>query len=46
MRFREPDFDRMKSLMKAPAVFDGRNLYDPGKMARRGFQYFYVGQKV
>jgi UDPglucose 6-dehydrogenase len=46
MRFREPDFERMKSLLKAPVLFDGRNLYSPVKMAKRGFQYFYVGQKI
>jgi UDPglucose 6-dehydrogenase len=46
MRFREPDFDRMKTLMQAPVIFDGRNLYSPVKMAKRGFQYFYVGQKI
>jgi UDPglucose 6-dehydrogenase len=45
-RFREPDFERMKSLMKAPVIFDGRNLYNPAKMDRLGFQYFYIGQKV
>jgi UDPglucose 6-dehydrogenase len=45
-RFREPDFERMKSLMKAPVIFDGRNLYQPAKVARMGFAYFYVGQKV
>jgi UDPglucose 6-dehydrogenase len=43
--FREPDFDRMKSLLKQPVIFDGRNLYNPAKMAKLGFQYFYVGQK-
>ncbi len=43
--FREPDFDRMKSLMKQPIIFDGRNLYRPTKMAKLGFQYFFVGQK-
>jgi UDPglucose 6-dehydrogenase len=45
-RFREPDFERMKSQMKAPVIFDGRNLYNPGKMARLGFAYFYIGQKA
>ncbi len=45
-RFREPDFERMKSLMKSPVIFDGRNLYKPGKMARLGFEYFYVGKKI
>lgn len=42
-RFREPDFKRMKSLMKAAVIFDGRNLYKPGKMEKLGFKYFYVG---
>lgn len=45
-RFREPDFDRMKSLMKGPVIFDGRNLYKPGKMEKLGFEYFYVGKKI
>ncbi|MGQ9688664.1 MAG: UDP-glucose dehydrogenase family protein [Desulfobaccales bacterium] len=44
--FREPDFDRMKSLMKQPVIFDGRNLYNPVKMEQLGFQYFYVGKKI
>jgi len=45
-KFREPDFPRMKSLMKAPVIFDGRNLYKPAKMADLGFQYFHIGQKL
>ena len=45
-KFREPDFERMKSLMKSPVIFDGRNLYSPDKMAKLGFTYFYIGQKV
>jgi UDPglucose 6-dehydrogenase len=44
--FREPDFERMKSLMKQPVIFDGRNLYNPVKIAQLGFQYFYIGQKI
>ena len=44
--FREPDFERMKSLLNQPVIFDGRNLYNPVKLAKLGFQYFYVGQKV
>jgi len=43
--FREPDFERMKSLMKQPVIFDGRNLYKPAKLAKLGFKYFYIGQK-
>ncbi len=45
-KFREPDFERMKSLLKAPVIFDGRNLYNPAKMAGLGFTYFYIGQKI
>jgi UDPglucose 6-dehydrogenase len=44
--FREPDFERMKSVLKQPVIFDGRNLYNPVKLAKLGFQYFYVGQKL
>jgi UDPglucose 6-dehydrogenase len=44
--FREPDFERMKSLLNRPVIFDGRNLYNPEKLAKLGFEYFYVGQKV
>src|SRR5687767_10146984 len=42
--FREPDLDRMKSLMKAPVVFDGRNLYDPAVMRKHGFTYHSIGR--
>ena len=45
-KFREPDFGRMKSLLKTPVIFDGRNLYNPAKMANLGFTYFHVGQKT
>jgi UDPglucose 6-dehydrogenase len=45
-KFREPDFERMRSLMKSPVIFDGRNLYNPEKMERLGFAYFYIGQKI
>lgn len=42
--FREPDFERMKNLMKHPVIFDGRNLYNPAKMHRLGFTYFGIGR--
>ncbi|MFA5111982.1 MAG: UDP-glucose/GDP-mannose dehydrogenase family protein [Desulfobaccales bacterium] len=45
-KFREPDFDRMRTLLKAPVIFDGRNLYNPVKLANLGFSYFHIGQKV
>ena len=43
--FREPDFDRMKSLLKQPVVFDGRNIFNPDKLRRLGFTYFGIGRR-
>jgi UDPglucose 6-dehydrogenase len=43
--FRNPNFERIKSFMKNPVIFDGRNLYNPAKMAQLGFEYYYIGQK-
>ncbi len=42
--FRSPDFDRIKSALRAPVIFDGRNLYDPAQMARAGFSYYAIGR--
>jgi UDPglucose 6-dehydrogenase len=42
--FREPDFDRMRALLKAPVVFDGRNIYSPEHMRALGFTYFSIGR--
>ncbi len=42
--YRHPDFDRMKAEMAQPLVFDGRNLYDPQRMAELGFEYHSVGR--
>jgi UDPglucose 6-dehydrogenase len=42
--FREPDFDRMRRLMKSPVVFDGRNIYSPEQMQSLGFTYFSIGR--
>jgi UDPglucose 6-dehydrogenase len=42
--FREPDFMKMRSLMKAPVVFDGRNIYSPEQMRALGFTYFSIGR--
>ncbi|AWV89783.1 UDP-glucose dehydrogenase family protein [Bradymonas sediminis] len=43
-QFRSPDFKRMKSLMNAPVIFDGRNLYAPKAMKDAGFEYFSIGR--
>ncbi len=42
--FRSPDFDQIKSLLKQPVVFDGRNIFDPALMARLGFTYYGIGR--
>jgi len=42
--YRVPDFVRMRRLLKEPLVFDGRNLWDPQKMAELGFRYLSVGR--
>jgi len=42
--FREPDYARMKSLMKSPIVCDGRNIYSPAVMKEQGFQYHCIGR--
>jgi UDPglucose 6-dehydrogenase len=43
--FRSPDFGEMKRRLKAPLVFDGRNLYDPSQMRAAGIQYFAIGRQ-
>jgi UDPglucose 6-dehydrogenase len=42
--FREPDFGKMRSLLRSPVVFDGRNIYSPEHMRSLGFTYFSVGR--
>jgi UDPglucose 6-dehydrogenase len=43
--FREPDFERLKKMMRNPAVFDGRNLYAPHEVRRYGFHYEGIGRR-
>ena len=42
--FRAPDFDLIRERLKAPVIFDGRNLYEPARMARKGFAYYGIGR--
>ncbi len=42
--FREPDFARMRQLMKSPVIFDGRNIYEPQQMKAHGFTYLSIGR--
>jgi UDPglucose 6-dehydrogenase len=42
--FRNPDFADIKNRLKEQTIFDGRNLYDPKRMAELGFDYFSIGR--
>lgn len=42
--FKQPDFPRMKALLRHPIIFDGRNLYEPAAMRTIGFTYCAVGR--
>jgi len=44
--FRSPDFDALKKSLNTPAIFDGRNLYDPATMKSHGFEYFAIGRRT
>ena len=44
--FRSPDFVEIKRRLKAPLIFDGRNLYEPARMKSLGFQYFPIGRRT
>ena len=42
--FRKPDFERMKTLLRQPVIFDGRNQYDPTQLRRQGFTLYTMGR--
>jgi UDPglucose 6-dehydrogenase len=42
--FRSPDFDKIKATLKTPAIFDGRNLYDPAMLEKMGIKYYAIGR--
>jgi UDPglucose 6-dehydrogenase len=44
--FRTPDFDRMKTALNKPIIFDGRNLYDLRRMVEAGFYYDSIGRST
>jgi UDPglucose 6-dehydrogenase len=43
--FRSPDFDELRRTLKAPLVFDGRNLYDPALVRAAGLEHFAIGRR-
>ena len=44
--FRSPDFDAIRTRLKAPVIFDGRNLYDPAVVQAQGIEYYSIGRKT
>ncbi len=44
LQYREPDFNKVKSMLKQPVIFDGRNIYNPQKIRELGFDYFAIGR--
>lgn len=42
--FWNPDMDVLKTQLKSPVIFDGRNVYDPQTMKENGFQYYAIGR--
>jgi UDPglucose 6-dehydrogenase len=43
--YRNPDFKRMKAAMRAPVIFDGRNIYNPKEIQALGFTYTGIGRR-
>ena len=43
--FRSPDFEQIKSLLKQPVIFDGRNIYEPNRLRDMGFHYYGIGRQ-
>jgi UDPglucose 6-dehydrogenase len=46
LEYRNPDFDRIKRLLSRPLIVDGRNLYEPDRLARLGFTYDSIGRPL
>ncbi|MCK9280856.1 MAG: UDP-glucose/GDP-mannose dehydrogenase family protein [Melioribacteraceae bacterium] len=44
--FRNPDYEKVKSFLKNPVLFDGRNIYEPGRMGELGFTYHSIGRQT
>jgi UDPglucose 6-dehydrogenase len=42
--YRSPDFDQIKSQLRHPVIFDGRNMYDPAEMKSIGIEYYGIGR--
>jgi UDPglucose 6-dehydrogenase len=45
LQYRRPSWKRVSAALAAPIVFDGRNLYEPARMRRHGFEYYPIGRE-
>ncbi len=43
--FRAPNFDQIKTALKTPVIFDGRNMYEPDRVKAKGLEYFAIGRR-
>ena len=43
--FKFLNLERLRGLLRRPMIFDGRNLYEPERMRRLGFEYYSIGRK-
>ena len=43
--FRSPDFEEIKTQLKTPVIFDGRNQYNTFSLEKKGFEYYQIGKK-
>ena len=43
--YRGPDFERLRSLLKEPVIFDGRNIWDMKLASKHDFEYFGIGTR-
>lgn len=44
--FRTPDFNKLRTFLNAPVIFDGRNIYEVDDIAKEGFSYYSIGRKT
>ncbi len=42
--FRSPDFERVRTLLKEPVIFDGRNIFEPSAVETAGLAYYGIGR--
>ncbi len=45
LQYRRPDWDTVRTALRNPTVFDGRNLFDPERMRALGFSYYSIGRR-